>query len=105
MNYRPIDIARKLNISTSTLRIYEDMGIIPPVKRSDSGYGKGKPDSGNREREIFQAIRHFEIPWNRYDRRGGKIPEKEPVCDAGKCGAPTEGRVFYRRSDRREGIG
>ena len=25
--------------------------------------------------------------------------------DAGKCGAPTEGRVFYRRSDRREGIG
>ena len=50
-------------------------------------------------------IRHFEIPWNRYDRRGGKIPEKEPVCDAGKCGAPTEGRVFYRRSDRREGIG
>ena len=38
MNYRPIDIARKLNISTSTLRIYEDMGIIPPVKRSDSGY-------------------------------------------------------------------
>ena len=53
-----------------------------------------------KEREIFQAIRHFEIPWNRYDRRGGKIPEKEPVCDTGKCGAPTEGRVFYRRSDR-----
>ena len=41
MNYRPIDIARKLNISTSTLRIYEDMGIIPPVKRSDSGYWIG----------------------------------------------------------------
>ena len=38
MEYRPIDIARKLNISTSTLRIYEDMGIIPPVKRTDSGY-------------------------------------------------------------------
>ena len=45
-------------------------------KRSDSGYGKGKPDSGNREREIFQAIRHFEIPWNRYDRRGGKYQRK-----------------------------
>lgn len=28
MEYRPIDIARKLNISTSTLRVYEDMGII-----------------------------------------------------------------------------
>lgn len=38
MEYRPIDIARKLNLSTSTLRIYEDMGIIPPVKRTDSGY-------------------------------------------------------------------
>jgi DNA-binding transcriptional MerR regulator len=38
MEYRPIDIARKLNISTSTLRIYEDMGIIPPVNRTDSGY-------------------------------------------------------------------
>lgn len=38
MEYRPIDIARKLNISRSTLRIYEDMGIIPPVNRTDSGY-------------------------------------------------------------------
>lgn len=38
MEYRPIDIARKLNISTSTIRIYEDMEIIPLVKRTDSGY-------------------------------------------------------------------
>ncbi|MBL4934518.1 MerR family DNA-binding transcriptional regulator [Clostridium sp. YIM B02515] len=38
MEYKPIDIARKLNISTSTLRIYEDMGIIPSVKRTGSGY-------------------------------------------------------------------
>lgn len=38
MEFKPIDIARKLNISTSTLRIYEDMGIIPPVKRTDFGY-------------------------------------------------------------------
>lgn len=38
MEYRPIDIARKLNISTSTLRIYEDMEIIPPVKRTDNRY-------------------------------------------------------------------
>lgn len=38
MEYRPIDIARKLNISTSTLRQYEEMEIIPPVKRTDSGY-------------------------------------------------------------------
>lgn len=38
MEYRPIDIAKKLNISTSTLRVYEDMEIIPPVNRTDSGY-------------------------------------------------------------------
>lgn len=38
MEYRPVDIARKLNISTSTLRIYEGMEIIPPVKRTVSGY-------------------------------------------------------------------
>ncbi|ERI91911.1 transcriptional regulator, MerR family [Clostridiales bacterium oral taxon 876 str. F0540] len=38
MEYRPIDIARKLNISTSTLRIYEDMGVVPTVKRTDTGY-------------------------------------------------------------------
>ncbi|MCF6409425.1 MerR family DNA-binding transcriptional regulator [Pseudalkalibacillus salsuginis] len=35
---RPIDIARKLNISTSTLRSYEDRGLVPPVKRLDQRY-------------------------------------------------------------------
>jgi DNA-binding transcriptional MerR regulator len=35
---RPIDIARKLKISTTTLRHYEEFGMIPPVKRSQSGY-------------------------------------------------------------------
>lgn len=35
---KPIDIARKLNISTSTLRHYESWGIIPSVPRSPNGY-------------------------------------------------------------------
>jgi DNA-binding transcriptional MerR regulator len=35
---KPIDIARKLNISTSALRHYESWGIIPEVKRSPNGY-------------------------------------------------------------------
>lgn len=35
---RPIDIARKLGISTTTIRKYEEMGLIPPVSRSASGY-------------------------------------------------------------------
>ncbi|WP_419874438.1 MerR family transcriptional regulator [Candidatus Pristimantibacillus sp. PTI5] len=38
MNVRPIDIARKLKISTSALRHYEDWGIIPPVERGSNGY-------------------------------------------------------------------
>ncbi|WP_051475561.1 MerR family DNA-binding transcriptional regulator [Bacillus sp. J37] len=35
---RPIDIAEKLNISTSTLRSYEERGIVPKPKRSSTGY-------------------------------------------------------------------
>lgn len=38
MAIRPIDIARKLNISTSSLRHYEEWGMIPKVERSASGY-------------------------------------------------------------------
>ncbi|MBL1224876.1 MerR family DNA-binding transcriptional regulator [Enterococcus sp. BWR-S5] len=38
MNYRPIDIARKLNISTSLLRHYEKNELFPAPKRSKSGY-------------------------------------------------------------------
>lgn len=38
MKIRPIDIATKLNISTSALRNYEAQGIVPPTKRSASGY-------------------------------------------------------------------
>jgi len=38
MKIRPIDIARKLQISTSTLRSYEARGIVPPSKRSSNGY-------------------------------------------------------------------
>ena len=83
----------------------DDVRRFKKLKEVILDTGKENRILENREREIFQAIRHFEIPWNRYDRRGGKIPEKESVCDAGKCGALTEGRVFYRRSDRRECIG
>ncbi|MDD3172340.1 MAG: MerR family DNA-binding transcriptional regulator [Herbinix sp.] len=35
---RPIDISRRLNISTTTLRNYEDMDMIPNVTRTASGY-------------------------------------------------------------------
>lgn len=35
---RPIDIAKRLNISTSALRHYEEWGIVPPVERGPNGY-------------------------------------------------------------------
>jgi DNA-binding transcriptional MerR regulator len=38
MPIRPIDIAKRLQISTSALRNYEEFGIVPPVQRGDNGY-------------------------------------------------------------------
>lgn len=38
MTMRPIDIARRLKVSTTMLRHYEEFGIIPPVMRSPNGY-------------------------------------------------------------------
>lgn len=38
MAIRPVDIARKLGISTTTLRKYEEFGLTPPVPRSATGY-------------------------------------------------------------------
>jgi DNA-binding transcriptional MerR regulator len=38
MSIRPVDIARKLGISTTTLRKYEEFGLVPPVPRSAAGY-------------------------------------------------------------------
>ena len=38
MTIRPIDIARKLGISTTSLRKYEELGLLPPVSRSEAGY-------------------------------------------------------------------
>jgi DNA-binding transcriptional MerR regulator len=35
---RPIDIAKKIGMSTSALRHYEAWGIIPPVPRSENDY-------------------------------------------------------------------
>ncbi|UKS31101.1 MerR family transcriptional regulator [Paenibacillus sp. HWE-109] len=36
--YRPVDIAKELQISTSALRHYESWGVVPLPERSDNGY-------------------------------------------------------------------
>ncbi|KPU44456.1 HTH-type transcriptional regulator CueR [Oxobacter pfennigii] len=38
MAIRPVDIARRLNVSTTTLRVYEDMGLAPKPNRTSAGY-------------------------------------------------------------------
>ncbi len=38
MAIKPIDIARRLKISTSALRHYESWGILPPIERAANGY-------------------------------------------------------------------
>jgi len=38
MSIRPIDIARQLKIGTTTLRKYEERGLVPQVQRSSTGY-------------------------------------------------------------------
>src|SRR5690625_699210 len=37
---KPIEIARKLNVSTSALRHYESWGIVPEAERAPNGYRK-----------------------------------------------------------------
>jgi DNA-binding transcriptional MerR regulator len=38
MELKPIDIAKKLDVSTSALRHYEEWGIVPAPKRKSNGY-------------------------------------------------------------------
>lgn len=38
MTLRPIDIARRLRVSTSTLRKYEEAGLVPEADRTAAGY-------------------------------------------------------------------
>ncbi|MGI2328283.1 TioE family transcriptional regulator [Planococcus sp. YIM B11945] len=37
-SYKPIEIARELNISTSALRHYESWGVVPKPLRAENGY-------------------------------------------------------------------
>ncbi|KAA6449353.1 TioE family transcriptional regulator [Bacillus swezeyi] len=37
-HYKPIEIARELDISTSALRHYESWGVVPAPKRAENGY-------------------------------------------------------------------
>lgn len=38
MGFRPVDVARFFAISTTTVRVYEEMKLIPPISRTKTGY-------------------------------------------------------------------
>lgn len=38
MAVRPVDIARRFGLSTTTIRRYEDLGLVPAVMRAPTGY-------------------------------------------------------------------
>lgn len=38
MKLRPVDIARRLGVTTMALRNYEESGMVPPVRRAPNGY-------------------------------------------------------------------
>lgn len=54
--------------------------------------------------KFFKQFCHFESLWNDTIDEAEKYRRKSLYVTR-ESGAPTEGRVFYRRSDRREGIG
>ncbi len=78
MTYRPIDIARKLNISTSSLRFYEEDGIVPKPERTASGYRIYTEE----HLYYFQAIRSLSLGFGYQltHRIMGKILNKEMLA-------------------------
>lgn len=43
---RPVDIAREAGISVQQVRNYVDLGVLPPVARTETGYRVFTPDHG-----------------------------------------------------------
>ena len=60
MTYRPIDIAKKINVSTSLLRFYEKQQLFPAPKRTDAGYRIYTEESFF----YLQAVRTATIAYN-----------------------------------------
>lgn len=65
MTLRPIDIARRLNISTSTLRKYEDMGLAPRAARTPAGYRAYTPVHLAYFSCVREMLPAFELPFLR----------------------------------------
>jgi DNA-binding transcriptional MerR regulator len=49
-------LARRADVSTDTLRLYERKGLIPPARRSPNGYREYAPEACARVRLVRQAV-------------------------------------------------
>lgn len=49
------DLARQTDVNPSTIRYYEQIGILPPARRAPNGYRTYQPDNVERLRFIAQA--------------------------------------------------
>lgn len=49
------ELARMTGLNTNTIRYYESLGLLPPAKRSESGYREYSPDDAERLRFIQRA--------------------------------------------------
>ena len=49
-------MARRADVSTDTLRLYERKGLIPPARRSPNGYREYAPEACARVRLVRQAV-------------------------------------------------
>ncbi|MBI4280482.1 MAG: heavy metal-responsive transcriptional regulator [Armatimonadetes bacterium] len=49
------DLAKKVNVNPKTIRYYEEIGLLPPPKRTPSRYREYTDDDGNRLQFIRNA--------------------------------------------------
>lgn len=50
------ELARATGVSVDTIRYYEKLGLLPPARRSASGYREYSSGAGNRIRVIRNAV-------------------------------------------------
>jgi DNA-binding transcriptional MerR regulator len=50
------ELAQSAGVSADTIRYYEKIGLLPPARRSESGYREYPSNAGNRLRVIRNAV-------------------------------------------------
>ncbi|GIH90595.1 MerR family transcriptional regulator [Planobispora siamensis] len=95
---RPVDLARLVGLSTQQIRNYAEMGVLPPVPRTPSGYRRFDA----RHRRALLACRALERGYGLHVARSimqavhaGDLPRALTLMDAGHA-ALHEQRISLR---------